>query len=183
MADDRPGEFLLTYAELGERLGVSPDGARTKAKRAGWPVILGNDGRARVRVISSELPKQGRRLPEQTGVTPDLLTELRRAEAERLAELLARAEKAEREAEQARAALGDLRARLARLEGEVAGVKATATAEVNAAARAAEEAIAARDELLAELRRSLEHERGRARRLEDALAETRRPWWRKLWGS
>jgi hypothetical protein len=51
-----------------------------------------------------------------------------------------------------------------------------AVADVEAARRTAEEAIAAREELIAELRRTLEHERARADRLE---AEARRPWWRR----
>jgi hypothetical protein len=45
----------LTYAELAERLGVSVDGARMKAKRAGWPKVKGNDGTMRVTVDDGEL--------------------------------------------------------------------------------------------------------------------------------
>ena len=45
----------LTYAELAERLGVSVDGARMKAKRAGWPKVKGNDGTMRVTVEDAEL--------------------------------------------------------------------------------------------------------------------------------
>lgn len=176
MADDRPSELLLSYAELGERLGVSPDGARTRTKRSGWPVLLGNDGRARVRVAAFELPE---RPPEQTGGKTDQLAELNRLLAEFVAKLRDRASTAEQEAEQARAALGQEREKTIRLEAEQAGVRAVATADVEAARRTAEEAIAARDELLAELRRSLEHERARAERLE---AEARKPWWRRLVG-
>src|SRR3954454_2253488 len=32
----------LTYKELAERLGMSPDSARIKARRLKWPVIPGN---------------------------------------------------------------------------------------------------------------------------------------------
>ena len=67
MADDHPSELLLTYPKLAARLGVSADGARTRAKRQGWPVIHGNDGRARVRVLASDLPEHPRSPPEQTG--------------------------------------------------------------------------------------------------------------------
>lgn len=45
----------LTYAELAERLGVSVDGARMKAKRARWPKVKGNDGTMRVTVEEAEL--------------------------------------------------------------------------------------------------------------------------------
>ncbi len=45
----------LTYAELAERLGISVDGARMKAKRAGWPKVKGNDGTMRVTVDVGEL--------------------------------------------------------------------------------------------------------------------------------
>lgn len=45
----------LTYAELGARLGVSPEAARKKAKAAGLPSTLGNDGRRRVSVDLCEL--------------------------------------------------------------------------------------------------------------------------------
>ena len=39
--------LLLTYVELGERLGVAPDTARLRAKRRGWEVQHGNDGKAK----------------------------------------------------------------------------------------------------------------------------------------
>lgn len=45
----------LTYAELAERLGVSVDGARMKAKRAKWRKAKGNDGTMRVTVEEAEL--------------------------------------------------------------------------------------------------------------------------------
>ena len=45
----------LTYAELGERLGISPEAARKKAKAARLPSTLGNDGRRRVSVDFCEL--------------------------------------------------------------------------------------------------------------------------------
>ena len=75
MAEQETGELSLTYAELAARLGVSADGARTRAKRAGWPVLVGNDGRARVRVLVSDIPE---RPAEQTAVTTDPIAELKR---------------------------------------------------------------------------------------------------------
>lgn len=72
----------LTYRELAERLGISPDAARMKAKRAAksgrWRVIAGNHPSDPVRV---ELPAQDvqdvggeqvkRSTPERKTRTPD----------------------------------------------------------------------------------------------------------------
>ena len=44
MADEGAGDLVLTYKVLGERLGITPDSARTKAKRRGWRVVLDNQG-------------------------------------------------------------------------------------------------------------------------------------------
>ncbi|RZK44735.1 MAG: hypothetical protein EOO61_02695, partial [Hymenobacter sp.] len=40
----------LTYQDLAERLGVSPEAARQKAIRGRWPRRTANDGKAQVRV-------------------------------------------------------------------------------------------------------------------------------------
>ena len=60
--EDRTAELFLTYAELGERLGLAAEGARAKAKRkarAGeWAITVGNDGRARVRLPARSLPER-----------------------------------------------------------------------------------------------------------------------------
>jgi hypothetical protein len=45
----------LTYSELGDRLSISPEAARKKAKAAKWPIRLGNDGKARVSVDFTEM--------------------------------------------------------------------------------------------------------------------------------
>jgi hypothetical protein len=82
MADDK---LKLTYRELADRLGVSPDAARMKAKRAvksgRWTIIPGNHPSDPVRV---ELPaadankpervageREARSPGERTGRTPD----------------------------------------------------------------------------------------------------------------
>jgi hypothetical protein len=44
------GPVWLTYVELGERLGVTPDAARQKAIRGRYRKQRGNDGKARVLV-------------------------------------------------------------------------------------------------------------------------------------
>ena len=50
MAGGDSGEVVLTYRELGERLGIEPDSARARARRHGWRVVLDNHGVARVHV-------------------------------------------------------------------------------------------------------------------------------------
>jgi len=47
---DDEGDAWLTYAEAGQRLGVSPEAVRAKAIRRGWRRQHGNDGKARVRL-------------------------------------------------------------------------------------------------------------------------------------
>lgn len=176
----RPAEQWMSYAELAERLSISADGARTRAKRAGWKVQLGNDARARVLVPIAEVPERlPEQMPEQSEHAPEhragLLAELRRAHAERLAELTARAERAEQQAEQARAGaeqaqalLAQVQVSLARAEERTKAAEAVARGDVEAARRTAEETIAAQAELVAELRRQIER--------------LSRPWWRRLFG-
>jgi|SRR5208282_2966422 len=45
--NDESGAWL-TYAEAGDRLGVSPEAVRAKAARKRWRRQIGNDGRAKV---------------------------------------------------------------------------------------------------------------------------------------
>ena len=46
MAEDIPGDArLLTYAELGELLGIEPESAKRRAVRHGWRRAPGNEGR------------------------------------------------------------------------------------------------------------------------------------------
>jgi len=54
MEDDGGG--WLTYAEAGDRLGVSPEAVRAKAARKHWRRQIGNDGRARVWLPGDERP-------------------------------------------------------------------------------------------------------------------------------
>jgi len=150
-------ELLLTYAELAARLGISADGARTRAKRAGWPVVIGNDGRAKVRVAVAELPEQTPVKAEHEPDMTDMISELRRSQAERLTELRGRAERAEQEAERWRAEAEQARSETGQARGEAERERA-----VNGL-----------------LREQLDREIARADRLE---AELRRPWWRRWLG-
>jgi hypothetical protein len=47
---DDEGDVWLTYAEAGQRLGVSPEAVRAKAIKRGWRRQHRNDGKTRVRL-------------------------------------------------------------------------------------------------------------------------------------
>jgi|SRR5271166_3859628 len=70
------GGAWLTYAEAGDRLGVSPEAVRAKAARKRWRRQIGNDGLARVWLPDGErtagdLPVTTRaREPGDRPVTP-----------------------------------------------------------------------------------------------------------------
>lgn len=55
--------IVVTYRELGKRLGLSPEAARKRAKARGWRVVAGNDGRARVQVSDADLVAEDGRSP------------------------------------------------------------------------------------------------------------------------
>src|SRR3954453_19167035 len=126
--DGRPSELSLTYAELGNRLGITPDGARLRAKRmerqGRWQVGPGNDGRSRVWLPADDLPEHP---PERTPDRPDGGPNIAELTAE-IAELRAHvADVAEA------SAAARLDAAVARGERDVA--VATASAKVDAAER------------------------------------------------
>jgi hypothetical protein len=145
--DDTTGEHLtLTYAELGERFGITPDSARLKAKRKAarreWQMLPPNreGGLVRVRVPLSELPehppeRSPRRLKDsaeyETNGTPSMvellaeLSELRASIAE-LREMHGRAERASAE-------IAEARLKTAVAEAERNASKTVATAAVDAA--------------------------------------------------
>ena len=81
----------LTYAELGQRLGISPEAARKKAKAARLPSTLGNDGKRRVSVDFCELRhtrRPARDRPERSKL--DLRPDVRTGELAELREEAAR---------------------------------------------------------------------------------------------
>jgi hypothetical protein len=112
MNDQGPDELLLSYAELGRRLGITSDGARIRARRKRWPVIRGNDGQAKVRVLATDLPEQA---PDTSGQEPNMF-------AERLDELKDELHEARQQAEQWRTAAEQARV-------EAAGYRAQAEAK------------------------------------------------------
>ena len=60
----------MTYAELGERIGVSPEAARQRAMRLKLRRQIGNDGKARVAVDLEEVPLNPRKRPLNRCRTP-----------------------------------------------------------------------------------------------------------------
>ena len=170
---EREVERMLTYAELGERLGLSAEAARAKAKReqkAGrWRIVHGNDGRARVRLPASAIPdRPPDRPPERSAAhtgndRPDVPPDVRVDAAGLSAEVAAlRAAVAE---------LGDGRARMERLqieavEARMDAVRAIAERDATKAATAAE--VEARNAVIEELRAE--------------LARLRLPFWRRWLG-
>jgi hypothetical protein len=58
--EGNPTTEWLTYAEAGERLGVSPEAIRARAIRGHWRRQVGNDGLARIVV-----PPEMLRTPDQ----------------------------------------------------------------------------------------------------------------------
>src|SRR4051812_46603286 len=94
---DGMADRWATYEEAGEAFGLSADAMRKRARRLGWRVTAGNDGKARVLIPDgaglSPDGRSGRPAGRPDGRADDLPAELRRrAEAGE-----ARAERAEDE--------------------------------------------------------------------------------------
>jgi hypothetical protein len=67
----------LSYQEVADRLGVTPEAARSRAKRLGWRRQMGNDGRALVLVaLEPRPPGDGPVTPRSKAVDPALVTAL-----------------------------------------------------------------------------------------------------------
>ena len=128
----------LTYVQLSERVGMTPEGARMLARRRHWQIAKGNDGKAVVVVDDAELVtrpagrsggrpdgRSGGQSSDPTGLERELrgrIAELEATTDQRAAELLAmtaRSAQAEGEAKALRDALADLAGRLARAEAEL----------------------------------------------------------------
>ena len=168
--EDRTAELFLTYAELGERLGLAAEGARAKAKRkarAGeWAITVGNDGRARVRLPARSLPERPpdrppERPPDRPPERPDDARPAAQETVDRLSIELARALAEAREA----------RARHEKAAEELVAARLDAV-RAAAALEAGERAHAAEASAL----------RQRIEELRVELERARRPWWRRLLG-
>jgi hypothetical protein len=151
----------LTYAELAKALKITPASANKLARRRFWPRTKGNDGRTRVAVPDEALVRPDG-LADRPPVSPQDSPPDNPAHA-----LIARLEG---ELAGMREALADARGRAGTAEAHIESLRAQlSAAEIRAGTEAAKttEAIAAFQSL--------------AQRLE-AIAEARRPWWRRLVG-
>jgi hypothetical protein len=139
----------LTYEELAERTGRSPEGARMLARRRHWRIERSNDGKARVILDEGELVDRPTRRPpghslddrppdhptaqddgelafelrariQALEVEHEALTEARDHLVEQLGEARERAARFEGKAETLERALADLAARLDRAEALLA---------------------------------------------------------------
>jgi hypothetical protein len=167
-----PDHVVATYEEIRERFGLGgTDQARIKAKRRRWPLEPRNDpgALARVRVPrkdwdtagqSDRSPDQSRTYKALEGIAPAFREERDRLIAEWDRER-DRADKAEQRAEWA--------------EGE------SATLREQVAAERARTAQAEREREDARVRAAAAE--GEAKGLREALAEARRPFWRRWLGT
>ena len=103
----------MSYEEAGQSFGLSADAMRKRARRLGWRVQAGNDGKARILVPETAAigpdGRSGRPPGRPDGRAEDLPAELRR-----------RAEAAETRAGTTADELAQQRERAARSEGEAA---------------------------------------------------------------
>ncbi len=159
--DEENGAWL-TYAEAGQRLGVSAESVRAKAIRKGWRRQSGNDGRTRVLLplderTAGQQPVNARSTPVRKAVDPALVNALEshiktlQGDNDALREQLAASE-----------------ARGERLAADYAAREAKSAAELDAERERADKAIAAFVAL--------------ADRLDALAAERSKPWWRRLVG-
>lgn len=96
----------LSYAELAERLGVSKEAAKSRARRAGWPRVVDNTGIARFSVPQDIFDTPCRRGTDtmsddthDTSPAPQFDTDAALATIEVLKDALIRAEAARSEAD------------------------------------------------------------------------------------
>ena len=172
----------LTYRQLAEKLGTSAEGARRRAQRGRWTRQRGNDGLARVLVPEDALDGQRPvRAPsvrsDSAGASSESLSliEALRAHVATLEEQLAAAEaRASEDTAALREHNATLKADFEKLEVLLAAERERADKAIigfetllRTESERADRAIAAFESL--------------AQRLE-AMAEARRPWWRRLVG-
>ena len=159
--DIRADTRWLTYEEAGHVLGIDPDSVARRARRLRWPRMPGNDGRARVAVPAVVLPASGPAAALDQGAddAPDHPGD----KGGRVRPDESRTIKALQDAAEARGEATALREALAR--------------ERERADRA--EAAAA---VVPELRERAARAEGEVKGLRDALAEARRPLWRRWLG-
>jgi hypothetical protein len=119
----------LTYSEIGARLGLNPEAARTRVRRAGWRTQPGNDGRTRVlvpdRALQNPVDRPGQDRPNGTRDLTGLVDLLTAAEA--------RISRLERQVEAERVRVDESRSEADGLRAELTIVQACLTAQTDRA--------------------------------------------------
>jgi chromosome segregation ATPase len=168
-----PEQIWLTYRELGERLGISADGARMKAKRHKWTATTDNEGSIRVCVPASLQANTRTNVPRRT--VPERSAE----QANEIKAMQAHLETLKQQA-------SDHAAERERLLAEIERQRADYAADMELISRDVERTRA-------ELDREREHgrelagkldaaHREHAAKIEALRTEMERPWWRRLIG-
>ncbi|MBD0273077.1 MAG: hypothetical protein ICV73_14270 [Acetobacteraceae bacterium] len=178
MADSDPDVRWMSYAEAARTLRVTPESLHRRMRRSGWARREGNDGKPRVAVPLDVLrrfdPVPDEALdgaPDAQDGVPDNVPDRRDRTIEAL--------EAERDA---------ARLAAAKAEGESATLREQVESERGRADRAearAHRAEAERDAARAEreaAKVAAASAEGEARGLREALAEARRPFWRRWLG-
>ncbi len=132
------GEWL-TYQQTGERLGISSEAARQRARRLRWRHQRGNDGRTLIQLPEGEEPRAPVHPTVQTGVQPPVQPPVQpvgqtAGEAAALRELVdvlrTQLAKAETRADEDRAQLRVERERSAAAERQMVGLQALVNDEL-----------------------------------------------------
>ena len=150
-------EQWLTYAEFGDRIGITRDAARFRASRLKLRRQIGNDGKVRVAVDLDEIVLNPPKPPARSsGDGPVMITLADHPAGERWSDLKEQLAKAEAMAERERVERFQERERADRLTGEVADL-------ARQLAKVAEEAGARERDLQVQLAEHMaEAERARA---------------------
>ena len=168
-----PEHIWLTYKELGERLGISADGARMKAKRHKWTATTDNEGCIRVCVPATLQANTRTNVPHRTA-------------PERSAEQANEIKAMQAHLETLKQQVSDHAVERERLLAQIERQRADYIADMELMSRGAER-------IRAELEREREHGRELAGKLDTAhrehvaalerrQAEMDRPWWRRMLG-
>ena len=169
----------LTIAEAAKATGWKPERLRSLARRGTIVTRRGNRGLEVLVAENRPRGLDGRPVADPrpaAGAKPD------DPDAGHLRQLQATVELLQADLARAGREAGDLRVNLARAEERIRAVEAVARSDVEAAKRVVEAELAAREEVLSELRAQVRREVDRGEALATELAEMRRPWWRRLWG-
>jgi hypothetical protein len=170
MADSDPDVRWLTYSEAAAAMRVDRETVARRARRRKWDKQLGNDGKPRVAVPVSALPS----IPETVRSDfPDTFPDDAADSTPSLPDMT--------RLENPAAALLALAERAARAEGEATALREAGRRLEEERSRAAADAALERDRAENALIRAAAAE-AEAKGLREALAEVRRPFWRRWIG-